>query len=460
MPTQADIDLARQYIADAQAKLTDADALLSDAPKPPTTGYHARTDTKAEPKPNPLALGPAPFRFTDPVFGSELLRFTDEHTVPDGTACRVPSNAHIAAWSSDGRRLYVMKATGGSQFFTWDGQQRTIDPTDVDRLVGLRGPKGTDPIDVKSYVEPSFSFDNPDVVVCGGGDNHRTVYAVDLRAGTTTVLCDLDVTYPWLPGRGETYMNALVTAHGAWTVAFGAGAQDLHDCVHFQRADGTWLGHSFMEWEPEGASQWQVHIHSVALDHSGRYVMVYTTAADIQAGKPKVIVWDTSNDTFAPVFQAQHFVSGHDCQGYGVSVNQDSQGQYDGMQWQKRALSDPTVSANVLAETLQPPKVYIEDHSNWRNVQPDNTQPYFSFTWRHDNDTTPWRAWDDEVLGVLPDGSAAYRFCHHQTIGGDQEFWDQCIGNVSPDGRWAMFTSNWGKTLPGARQDVFLVHLM
>jgi hypothetical protein len=447
MTTDADVEGARACIATAQQQLTDADALLASE----TPEYHARIDTIAEPKPPPLHLGPAPFAFPDPVFGTDLIRVTDEHTA-GGTSLRVPSNAHVAAWNTDGTRFYVMKATGGSQFFHFDPTRRRVrlDLFDVDRLVGLKGPKGADPIDVGSYVEPSFSYEDPDVVICGGGDNHRTIYAVDLRTGTKTVRCNLDERYAFMADVGG-YMNALVTAAQTWAVAFGGAAQDLHHFVHVQRVDGWWGGQDLYEWG--------CHVHSVALDQSGRYVLIYTTSADIQAGRPKLFVWDTVADTMTGVYQPQHFVSGHDCVGYGLSINQDAQGQYDGLQWQRRALMDPTVSVNVLPATLQPPETYVEDHSNWRNVELDNTQPFFSFTWRHDTSTTPWRAWDDEIIGVRPDGSCVYRFAHHQSIGGDQEFWDQCIGNMAPAPiRWGMFTSNWGKTLAAARQDVFLFH--
>jgi hypothetical protein len=45
-----------------------------------------------------------------------------------------------------------------------------------------------------------------------------------------------------------------------------------------------------------------------------------------------------------------------------------------------------------------------------------------------------------------------------------KDFWDSPRGNVSPNGRWFIFTSNWGKGLGrtprGAlRQDVFLAAL-
>lgn len=446
----ADIPAAEQAIYDAQANLDVALTALGDTPEPPDGSYRARTDTTPEPKPPPLALGPAGFAFQDPVFGTELIRLTDEYTC-GGAACRAPSNAHVAAWSSDGRRCYVMKATGGSQLFTFDARRRRarLDLFDVDRVLGLKGPKGTDPIDIKSYVEPSFSFEDPDVILGCGGDNHRTIYAVNLRTGAPTLLCNLDERYDFMADIGG-YCNALVTAERTWVIAFGGQQQDEHHFLHVQRTDGWWAGQDLY--------QWGCHIHSVAIDHSGRFPLIYTTSADIQAGRPKLFVWDLVTGTMTGVYQPQHFVSGHDCQGYGVSFNQDAQGQYDGMQWQRRSLLDPTVSENVLPQTLTPQQTYIEDHSNYRNADPEHTRPFFSFTWRHDNATGPVRAWDDEVIAVKPDGSAVYRFLHHQSIGGDQEFWDQCLGHVRPAGDWGSFSTNWGKTLRDARQDVFLFH--
>ena len=45
-------------------------------------------------------------------------------------------------------------------------------------------------------------------------------------------------------------------------------------------------------------------------------------------------------------------------------------------------------------------------------------------------------------------------------------FWYQPIANISPDGKWVLFTSNWEKTLGSDpttgyhRDDVFLVKLV
>jgi len=83
----------------------------------------------------------------------------------------------------------------------------------------------------------------------------------------------------------------------------------------------------------------------------------------------------------------------------------------------------------------------------------------------------------DEILGIetgAPAGAGAtvWRFAHHRSLLTPDvpgttmvSFWYTPRPNVSRNGRWVIFTSNWEKTLgfdPGDhtyRQDVFLVRL-
>jgi hypothetical protein len=102
--------------------------------------------------------------------------------------------------------------------------------------------------------------------------------------------------------------------------------------------------------------------------------------------------------------------------------------------------------------------------------------PVISATYRYGDNTTPWRAWDDEVIAIetgAPAGTGAtvWRFAHHRSnVASDTNplglwFWYTPRPNVSPDGRWVLFTSNWEKTLGSDpkdktfRQDVFIVQL-
>jgi hypothetical protein len=123
---------------------------------------------------------------------------------------------------------------------------------------------------------------------------------------------------------------------------------------------------------------------------------------------------------------------------------------------------------------LRPQEIYAADHTSWSNARPDALVPVISSTYRYGDNTTPWRAWDEEIIGIDTTGGTGglvYRFAHHRSkVASDTDpsvtyFWYQPIANVSPNGQWVIFTSNWEKTLgkdasEGTfRQDVFMVHL-
>ena len=104
-------------------------------------------------------------------------------------------------------------------------------------------------------------------------------------------------------------------------------------------------------------------------------------------------------------------------------------------------------------------------HWSWANVRPDVLNPVVGSFYR-DLDTRPRGLWDGEIVAVRTDGKAStvWRFAYHRSVFDGKDFWDCPRGNVSPDGRAFIFTSNWGKSLGktgggAARQDVFLVVL-
>ena len=133
-----------------------------------------------------------------------------------------------------------------------------------------------------------------------------------------------------------------------------------------------------------------------------------------------------------------------------------------------------STTTDLISPILTPKEVYLDDHTTWNNARPDALVPVISSTYRIGANTAPWRAWDDEVVGIDTTGGiggVVYRFAHHRSDSGSDAdpttpyFWYEPIANVSPDGRWVLFTSNWEKTLGRdaaegtARQDVFVVQL-
>ena len=268
---------------------------------------------------------------------------------------------------------------------------------------------------------------------------------------------------------------------------FGGARQDLHhyvvvfDPANPQNRQVLDTTSSTLNGNPAGATL-NFFLHHATIDRSGRYVMLYPTSAD-QAGPrraPQSVLWDTETQVFTemPVSSLPY---GHDTFGYGVSANKDccTSTSYDAGQWQFRSLASPLVTRDVIQTVLLPKEIYMSDHQTWNNARPDNAAPFISGTYRHGTDLSPFRAWDDEIIAVQTDAApgaepTVWRFAHHRSdVTNDlnaagTSFWYMPRPNVSPDGHWVLFTSNWEKTLgvdltgepgAGARQDVFLAAL-
>jgi hypothetical protein len=313
------------------------------------------------------------------------------------------------------------------------------------------------------------------------GTNNRTIMQYDFRTGTYSPLLNLDtivsgLTNTFVGGAitaGTTAENLLTFFGGAsqdrhfyamWTPLNNIGARKLVDTVS-STINGVTTNVPL-----------NFHIHSASIDRSGRFVFIYPTAADLAAPRSaeQVFLWDTATDTFTPLGASAHS-GGHDAAGFGYWINQDccTSSTWDAMQWQFRYLSTPLHTTDVISPVLSPKEIYIGDHTTWSNARPDAMVPVISSTYRIDN--SPWRAWDDEIIGVDPNGGAGggpvYRFAHHRSDARNDTdpssfyFWYEPIANVSPDGRWVIFTTNWEKTLgkdasEGTfRQDVFMVQL-
>src|SRR5471032_2579842 len=76
--------------------------------------YTARADRATYQKPALPQIGPAGSIFTDPTFGSRILRVTDANTRPGktGYSYTTPSAAHQTAWNTNSTYFYVRSVDG------------------------------------------------------------------------------------------------------------------------------------------------------------------------------------------------------------------------------------------------------------------------------------------------------------------------------------------------------------
>ncbi len=461
-------------------------AQSSAAASTPADTYKAVVDRLTRAKPALPALGAAGTATNDPVFGSRIYRVTDGATRPGALnrSFRSPSSPHQNAWSASGTYFYVASGDGTIIPFKFDGSKGTaqrVQPT----------ASGDGGLVLRFYIEPEFSRVS-DSLIYGStsglpGSTLRTIDQYDFSTGLYARLLDLDAVVPGLAG---TYIGGVAASDGSverLMAFFGGSAQDLHHYVIvFNKTNPS--NRQVLDTKANTLNglpisfPLNISLHHAAMDHSGRYVMLYSTWTDQSSTRKAAqsYLWDTQTNAFTELNTAA-LPYGHDAFGYGVSVNQDCcvATSWDAAQWQLRDLANPLVTRDLITNVLTPKEVYLADHTTWNNARSDRMMPVISGLMRSPASTTAWRAWDDEIVAIQTDAPAGsdatvWRFAHHRSdVRSDVDpmgvsFWYEPRPNVSPDGYWAMFTSNWEKTLgtdptgdatTRARQDVFIVKL-
>jgi hypothetical protein len=445
--------------------------ILAQAP----AAYDAVTDRGPRQKPTLVRVGPAGSSFNDPAFGTRLWRVTDRLTRSDAPdrSYRTPSGTHQNAWSADSSYFYVVSTDGTVLPFAFEPATGHFSRLDA----------------LKFYIEPQFSYVNDSAIYgSAAGGSLRTIDQYDFGTQRYTRLLDLDTL---APGLQNTFVGGIASSVGPperILAFFGGTSQDQHHYLVVFNHDNpqqrllldtlasTLNGKSL-------ATPLNFRLHHATIDRSGRYVALYPAAADLAAPRKaaQVYLWDTLVDTITamPVIEAHS--GGHDAYGYGVAVNQDcctGTKAWDAAEWQLRQLSAPIASRDLITPLMAPKEINLADHSTWNNARPDRLVPFVSGTYRYGANAVEWRPWDDEIVAVqtdVGDGSAeVWRFAHHRSdVRNDNDssatsFWYIPRPNVSRDGRWVLFTSNWEKTLgtdpkggagEKARQDVFLMRL-
>ena len=458
--------------------------------------YTAISDRDPRPKPPLPALGPAGFQFTDPVFGSRILRVTDDNTRPGfpGRSFTAPSAAHQLAWNAASNMFYVRSIDGTFIPYSFDAasmRASRISPA----------PDGDGGLTIQSQAEPQFSFVSSNLLFGSRQDaanDWPVIRQFDFGSLTYTDILNLGAVTAIAQHTYAGAISSSATTPEKLCVLFG-GSQDTHYKVAVflsslrstsldslrGKADVVVLDSLASTITSKGIAQptnvpLGVYLHHAWMDQSGRYVILYT----VNQQPVPYYVWDLKTNTITAV---NTNAGGHDATGFGQQVNQaccTTVAPWDGAEWQLRALGNPAATTDLVSPVLSPQEVYIADHTSWNNARGGASLPVLSSLYRYYNgtfNTTPWRAWDDEIVAIETDaglaGATVWRFAHHRsdiTYDGDPTqalyFWYTPIAVVSPDGKWAIFTSNWEKTLgaaagsdaqPGGqyRCDVFLVQL-
>jgi hypothetical protein len=132
----------------------------------------------------------------------------------------------------------------------------------------------------------------------------------------------------------------------------------------------------------------------------------------------------------------------------------------------KRPLNNLTAITPLYYPIPSPSNWGQPQHFTWSNVDINDSTPACGSTYSYDGDTTIDQPYADEIFCVETDGLAStiWRFAHNRAAYLPPYFQTQPLGDVSVDGKFFLFTSDWDNQMGlGADgtplSDVFIVKL-
>jgi hypothetical protein len=466
----------------------------------PRTTYTARTDRVVTLLPTLPTLGAAGSYYTDPSFGTRVLRVTDTATTSDSlTRYYMTSRSAEQEWNADDTKFWVITSGGGFLFYTFNSASMTVakqTPNNYAEFGGFALDTAT------HFGEPSFSRADPDVIYCmrntvGTG---RQISKYTFSTQTYATVLDLDglPALLWTPNNRVNRVR--VSDTDLISVTFNGSADTETMAMHYNQATGAYKVYDSMTgmyWDSAspgwvaisfaGGAYAGWRLHGASIDRTGRYITfspaqpdfpVASVPSSIISDKDENWIWDTSTNE---VYKTSAFNYGHGMTGSAYAVRNCcfSDGGF------VSAYRFPLAKAGVLAETsvfLHPPKVSYpawdpDVHMSWNNATIATPFPpvfigveeLSSSVYADPDYDNPRLPWQSEIVANTTDGSdLMYRFGHHRLTRGIS-YHDTPNPNISRNGRWLLFNTNWELTLGAGRgvafdeadfrHDVFLMDL-
>jgi hypothetical protein len=458
------------------------------------------------PKPPPPPLPAAGGRYTDPTFGTTIIRVTDAKTAPRGAS--VNSASTDSMFNADGSMFYLFHNNVAWVLYSVKRTAGTV--ARIGNVPALTGMDGA-----------AWHPTNPSLLYGIRVDtSNRTLYEITLPAGTATALHNFDTKIP-IGGYPSSRVQVSPDARYFAVTASSFGAQDQYDyVVVWDRRTGISKVLSMAAKFGPG-----VYLHSMEMDNTGQYIRLGGISAQFGS-----VFWHWADNTFSTSLTLPYpdYFGGHKVQGAGINLNM---GRY-GDEWLSRSLATPHTWKSLLtyprkngmpanfedshasrilangtffdsrdlagggvgALTLHSGSVwklarYIAQNGSANVGAPDLVRylgtnltrvtglPTAPGQWAYDGpaDTVyvrlpdssnpnahrsnlhivDWRPMMEEVIQVLRDSTGAWswrRLAHHRSHYTD---WDSISrANADPTGSFVLFQSNWDGS---PRSDVFLL---
>jgi hypothetical protein len=362
-----------------------------------------KTDRRVYPEPSLPRLPAAGSVFTDPTFNTQIMRVTDER---DG-----PSNGtYYSYWPTfncDSTRLLVKKDGGDAAIYNFDPQNFRRGATQPFPHL----PDGGSLITEGAI----WSASDPNILY-GVQAGRPRLWALKVATRTYTLIRD--------------FSEELDAGDYLWQMSMSDDA----NVFAFTRKNSSGAMVGYVVWQRLSNKVLNVGdtgFNEVRLDKTGRYLTIPLNGPD-DHGK-SFYVRDLQTGTVTGLTDGKpDYSPGHADVGSGMLIGWD--------RWDNRllyrTLSDPHKFRSVLDLgsdwTMNMHVSLTSANEDWVLIS------FYSYRSRPQAG-----AFHDELVLVKTDGSQAVRrLLHHRSV--SKDYWDIPKANLSRDGRFVAFTSNWG----------------
>jgi hypothetical protein len=405
-------------------------------------GTGIKSDRGVYPKPPLPHLPRAGGKFFDPVFGTEIMRATDE---ADGAAPGLGTYySHWPTFNRDNTRLLIRKGeTGVAIIKTFDPSTFTIGKGFVTLPTAMPGGGGP------NWESSIWSNSNPDLIYTFPNyyDGRMGLYTYNVASKTFRLVKDLSSL-----SRGKDYLRQMYMSADddvfCW-LHMRAGTDGAVSYLVYKRSTDRVIYHN-------PASDYVGGINEVHVDKSGKWLTIHvnqnqpdntrTRVLNLQSGKIDKLKWD---DADSP--------PGHGDLGTGTIVGFDSfVGGINKRSFDK--FHSPEVIIRFKNEqgktdwTFDHHGTMLADEEGWETIG----------TYHDPSIKLPnYHLFEDEIVQIATDGSQRFRrICHTRSaidnLTSTTSYWAMPKPTISHDGRFIAFTSNWEKS---GRYDLFIVKI-
>ena len=369
-----------------------------------------KTDYRVYREPPPPALPAAGGTFVDPVFGTTIMRVTDQN---DG-AFNSNQYSYYPCFNKNNTRLFIT-AGGQATLYSFDPDAFKI--SNKRRLFLSEPPGGHSP----GAEDAIWSGVDPDAIY---GHDGLKLWSYNVSSGTFKLIKDF---------------GSLLPPCELWQMS-----RSIDDNVFAFTLKRGGKPTGYIAWRRNVDSLYKVdttNLDEVQVDKTGQYLVVKQIssggAGSIEARIINLVTHSVQDLTDG----SPDYAPGHSDNGAGFVIGGDN--------WQNRFTYRSLATPHQCYSVIE----FGQDWSIGSHVSmlADSDEWLLVSTFVA-NDLASDRLLRNELLMVATDGSKRVRRLAH-THSQYREYWDSPRATVSRDGRYAVFTSNWGRA---DRRDVFI----